>query len=300
VEKEGSMSRICALLSVCAALGLVVGCIPEKKDEPEAVKARPAAAGESDSAIVPVEVVPTDTVSMKDFRALEARVTALEAGVAAGAGIVSGAASAVPVIGIPNKSRNVWKCVKVKKGPRIDGKLDDPAWKQALQAQLVSNKGGRLANDTVVAICHDGEKFYLGAIALESEMDKLKITCTKRDEKVWKDDCYEIYFDENRDREDAVKVCVNPNGVFMDFVRQSGGDGDDVSWNMDVKTAKLKDRWVMEMSFPIKDMKVDYKPGLAINFNIMRMRHGNGKMSEYSTWWGKINRINSLGKMEFE
>jgi len=32
----------------------------------------------------------------------------------------------------------------------------------------------------------------------------------------------------------------------------------------------------------------------------MRMRHGSGKMSEYSTWWGKINKVNSLGRMDLE
>jgi hypothetical protein len=86
----------------------------------------------------------------------------------------------------------------------------------------------------------------------------------------------------------------------MDFVRQSGGDGDDVTWDIDVKTQKLKDRWIVEKSFSLKDMKLEYKPGLAFKFNLMRMRGGNGRRSEYSTWWGKINKVNSLGKVVFE
>jgi hypothetical protein len=299
------MLRFFLVLGISCAL--IAGCTPEKRNEeqqqqviPKGEKSGPARAEKKPAAPA---AAPADMVSRSEFDALEARVTALEAKVAAGAGIASGsapAASALPVIGVANKSRNVWTCPKVAKGPKLDGKLDDAAWKQARQTQLVSNKGERLANDSVVAACHDGAKFYLSAIAMESEMDKLHITCTKRDEKIWKDDCFEIYFDENRDKEDAVKFCVNPNGVFMDFIRQSGGDGDDVTWNAEVKTAKLKDRWVLEMSVPLKDMGVAYKPGVSINFNIMRMRHGSGKMSEYSTWWGKINKVNSLGRMDLE
>jgi hypothetical protein len=294
------MLRLMLVLGVCCAL--IAGCVPGKKDDdqqqvrPKADKAGPARTEDRPAASS------ADTVSRSEFDALEARVTALEAKVAAGAGIVSGAAGAstVPAIGIPNKGRDVWKVPKVAKGPKIDGKLNDPAWKQASQSQLLCHKGGRLANDTVVALCHDGEKLYLGAIAMESEMDKIKVNCTKRDDKVWKDDCYEIYFDYDSDGEDAVKVCVNPNGVFMDFVRQSGGDGDDVTWDIDVKTQKLKDRWIVEKSFSLKDMKLEYKPGAAFKFNIMRMRGGNGRRSEYSTWWGKINKVNSLGKLVFQ
>lgn len=238
---------------------------------------------------------------------LEARVTALEAKVAKGlAAAPGGKASAaapggVPLIGVANSSKNTWKCVKVAAAPTVDGKLDDAAWKSAVQSQLVAEGGGRLANDGSVLLCHDGTNLYIAAICMETDMDKLKTNCTKRDDKIYGDDCVEFYIDVEMKKEKAVKFVVNANGVFMDFFRLAHGDGEDVTWNPVIKTDKGADRWVLEISVPLKDMGVEYKPGAAISFNALRMRQkAGGRSFEASTWWGRINKIDSLGKVNFE
>ncbi len=296
------MSRF--LVACGAAVLLVAGCAGKQ----------PAAGGGSKS-----------EVSRKQFQALEKRVADLEkkgtAGttaaapsgdmakrlaaleaklkkVAAGSGVSM--AGPMPRIGLMNEQKNIWKCVKVDKGPTVDGKLDDAAWKKAIQVKLVSDEGKRVANDTAVLICHDTKNFYIAALCMESEMDKLKIKCTKRDEKVYGDDCIEFYIDQELDRTDAVKLVVNPNGVFMDFLRDLDGDAGDVTWKAVVKTVKLKDRYFMEISIPLRDMGLKYKKGLSIGFNPYRMRHGGGKLGEYTTWWGECNKIAGIGKVIFE
>ncbi|MHC4917421.1 MAG: DOMON domain-containing protein, partial [Planctomycetota bacterium] len=123
---------------------------------------------------------------------------------------------------------------------------------------------------------------------------------TKRDDKVYRDDCIEFYIDPESDAEDCVKLVVNPNGVFQDFMRGTGGDLGDVKWNVEVKTVKKGDRYFMELAIPLKDMKFAYKPGAGISFNAYRMRHGGGKNGEYSTWCGACNKIDTLGRVTFE
>jgi hypothetical protein len=150
---------------------------------------------------------------------------------------------------------------------------------------------------TTVAICHDTENFYIAAVCMESAMAKLKLTAKNRDDKIYSDDCVEFYIDPELDRNDAVKFVVNPDGVFMDFMRDTHGDAGDVTWNATVKTTKLADRFIMEIAIPLKDMGVKYKAGMEIGFNAYRMRTING---ESSTWWGECNKIDSIGKVVLE
>ncbi len=236
-----------------------------------------------------------------DVAALAERLDKLEAQVRKIA-IATGTLPAEPVkqIGVKNETRNTWKCVEVKNAPAIDGKLNDDAWKKAVQVNLVSDEGKSLMNNTAVLICHDKEKLYIGAMAMEIKMDQLKITATKRDDKVYMDDCIEFYIDPELDRTDAVKFVVNPDGVFMDFMRDLDGDAGDVNWDADVKATKLEDRYIMEISIPLRDMGLKYKPGMRIGFNAFRLRSGQGKKGESSTWWGKCNAIASIGTVVFE
>ncbi|MHC4915288.1 MAG: DOMON domain-containing protein, partial [Planctomycetota bacterium] len=155
---------------------------------------------------------PSGGVSAKEFRALEARVAELEKklseapkggggdlaaleaklkAVAAATGV--NIAEPLKTIGVLNTDKKAWKCVKAAAAPTVDGKLDDAAWKKAQQVNLVSDEAGkRIANETSVLICHDGEKLYIGAVCMESEMAKLHTPSTKRDDKVYRDDCIEF------------------------------------------------------------------------------------------------------------
>jgi hypothetical protein len=247
---------------------------------------------------------PVTTAPVAGSADLAAKLAALEVKVAAlaasggGGGAAAAVAGPAQAIGIANdKGKDLWGCPKVDKGLVVNGKADSPQWKKAKQVQLVSDEGKRLACDTTVAICHDTENFYIAAVCMESAMDKLKITCKNRDDKVYSDDCIEFYIDPELDRNDAVKFVVNPDGVFMDFLRDTHGDAGDVTWNATVKTSKLADRFIMEIAIPLKDMGIKYKAGLEIGFNAYRMRTING---ESSTWWGECNKIDSIGKVVFE
>jgi len=294
------MRKLSVLAVLGASLALAAGCAPQGG-------ADDVCSDGPGSENIPREYSDTQ---LKRIEKLETRVAAIEAKLAAGGAVTSAPAAVaapaagsgvLPQIGPPNPAKNTWKCVKVAKGPRIDGKLDDAAWRKALQVKLVAESGGRLANDGAVLICHDTKNFYIAAICMETDMDKLKTKCTKRDEKVYGDDCVEFYIDHDSDKQDAVKFVVNANGVFMDFIRLRRGDGDDVTWNPTIKTAKLADRFILEIAVPLADMKIDYKPGASMSFNALRMRNkAGGRMFEASTWWGKINRIESLGKVTLE
>lgn len=246
-----------------------------------------------------------------ELKKIEARVAALEARSAAApvapAAVTAPAAGApvaagLPQIGVANPAKDTWACVKVEKGPKVDGVLDDAAWAKAVQVRLVPESGeGRLANDTAALLCHDGTNLYIAAVCMETDMGELRLNCTKRDEKIYGDDCVEFYIDHDRDKESAVKFVVNANGVFMDFIRLAHGDGDDVAWNPVIQTAKLADRWILEIAIPLADMGVEYKPGAAIGFNALRMRQKSAnRRFEASTWWGQINRIGSIGKVPLE
>lgn len=157
---------------------------------------------------------------------------------------------------------------------KIDGGLDDAAWRNAEKLSGFTTLTGELAkNQTEAYFLHDDKYLYIGVRFYEPELDKIKAQYAKetRDMNIYQDDCVEMFFDVNLDRKTYYHIAVNSNGAVYDTL--AGGAGENFNGEYLAAGKIEKDSWVLEMAIPFKDFGIEnIKPGMRWNFNIARER----------------------------
>jgi len=140
--------------------------------------------------------------------------------------------------------------------PKIDGVLDDEAWKQASTITKFMRTYG-LESDTKcrVLITYDDKNLYLAAECPEPEeqMPKLKAQVYKHDgDPIWTDDEVEFFLGPTGKRDlPYYQIIVNCKGVTFDtFVHKWANH--DKSWEPkdEVKVGTGKEGWTVEMALP--------------------------------------------------
>ncbi len=169
--------------------------------------------------------------------------------------------------------------------PKIDGKLDDPCWRQAAKiGHFVLNTTGRpVQAPTEVLLTYDDQWLYLGYTCHEPHMKQLLDKVTRRDAEVWMDDCVEFYVDADADRAagDYDHYVINARGVLRD---ERGGRG---AWNSRCRAAasRAADRWFVEAAIAFADYGGAPKPGAVWAGNFHRTRPAKpGGDTEYQCW----------------
>ena len=168
--------------------------------------------------------------------------------------------------------------------PVIDGKLDDPCWRDAPEytasyEYFKSNPGpGKLRNS--FRIVYDRRGLYLAVTHYEPNMKTIRKTIANRDNPdLWTDDCAEIYIDPQAQGIGFCKFTVNALGTFSDELRLDGSvtrqDWDPVG--VIVRTGIESDRWTIECFFPWEDLGAKAKPGDIWMFCHVRYAWSSGK-----------------------
>lgn len=185
----------------------------------------------------------------------------------------------------------------VSSAPVIDGKLDDPCWKQAESTGLWKVLGKM--SETVLGqweaapekfvkaaasarVCHDAKNVYV-AISVPAPADlPVSGKITQRDGNVWSgDDCVELFLDPGRQMR-YYQILVNPLGTVADLRVQGGGE--DLAWNAGaiVKVQKHGPGFVVEMAIPFSSLGTfRHHPGDAWGINFTREGPSGGG---FSTW----------------
>ena len=179
----------------------------------------------------------------------------------------------------------------------IDGKDDDACW-QTLEwnSGFVRNRTGEKAEaETRFKIFHNNKAFYLLAEAMEPEMDKLQVKSYTQDGgHHWRNDSLEVNFVPDPNVMSFCKIMVDADGGMDDLLcvddntdrQEYAYDG---KWDSDavVKTARLADRWRLEMMIPIGAMGMEPNTTAEWRFNLARNRYAGVRES---TSWSKISR----------
>ena len=143
---------------------------------------------------------------------------------------------------------------------------------------------------TRVKLFHDGKYLYVGAEALEPEMNKIVDTEQNARGTIWRNDTLEINFDPNGDNLALGKIFVDASGRVADYFGLDDNQGKDQftvepcrsSGTRVVSARKLADRWTVELAVPIGiffDGTV--KKSFAPRLNIARNRYaGNMENSD--------------------
>ena len=180
---------------------------------------------------------------------------------------------------------------KTKLVPKIDGVLDDEAWKNVPIAtdfiQLRPNAGEheKAPQRTEVKVIYDDNAIYVSAKMFEVSADKIARELTTRDN-IANDDFLGIVLDTYLDRINAVGFYVTAAGVQFDAKYSSQGN-EDPSWNaVWLSAVKINnDGWSAEMKIPYSALRFANKEVQNWGLNITRKR----QFDQQQLFWNEIN-----------
>ena len=145
------------------------------------------------------------------------------------------------------------EAVRVNRPPVLDGRLGDPAWRNAPPTDEWTNYGSRFARASLKTECrilYDQNGLYLGFVCQEPVMDEVFNTCIKRDSGCWGEDCVEFFINPRRDYACTYEFELGIEGGIVDCLNiwDISHMQYDPPW--DYRTAKFDDHWTAEMAIP--------------------------------------------------
>jgi len=195
---------------------------------------------------------------------------------------------------------------KCPKAPKIDGVLDDEAWKNAAQcAFLDTNTAKQPLEKTEAWVTYDEEYLYLAFKCHESQMDKLVAVQTERNVvETWKDDCIEVFLAPPIEPPPPSAVyfhlMMNSNAAFYAGSPYSGTDWDP---DMRVSAKRSDDYWTLEVAIDFKSLgRSRPLPGEIWTTNLCREQktHGTNLLSCWSPVGPTFHAPKRYGKFRFE
>ncbi len=159
--------------------------------------------------------------------------------------------------------------------PKIDGKLNDPQWKQVpyqdtfVQINPIENIPP--TEKTHFKILYDDKNLYVAIMAYDSQPSKIEHRLSRRDD-VKNSDMLAVALDSYYDHRTAFVFGVNAAGVKYDMIISEDGDRQDESWDpvWQVKTSITDSGWVAEMRIPFNQIRFAHKAEQVWGFQIMR------------------------------
>jgi len=169
--------------------------------------------------------------------------------------------------------------------PKIDGKLDDPCWKESQElTDFVQNdpKNGESPTERTCAwVCYDEDNLYVAFHCYDSEPKKVTAHITRRDYAA-NDDVACVILDTFNDKRFSYWFAVNPYGIQGDFV----GDGNDQDENWDALWRsdgnRTEDGWEGEMAIPFKSLRFSTRNEQEWGINFLRIIRRKGENILYT------------------
>ena len=182
------------------------------------------------------------------------------------------------------------KAVRVDQGPRIDGRLNDPAWQTAPVIdgfRMVEPRPGEAPSEkTEARVVYDSNSLYIGIYCYDSEPDRISANSMAHDgggggggggymgyghhgPSISSDDLVRILLDPFQDKRNAYVFYVNPKGARSEGLAYAGSTS--LNWDgiWDAESVRLEDGWSAEIRIPFKT--ISFKPGLSVwGLNIER------------------------------
>jgi hypothetical protein len=168
------------------------------------------------------------------------------------------------------------KAVRVLKGPKIDGVLDDSVWEQAEFTgdfiQRLPDIGAPATETTEVAIIYDDDNLIFGARLYDSEPDKIVHSEMRRDGPLLYEDLFEIVLDTYHDHRNAFNFVTNPAGARIDATLSEDGKIRNRVWNgvWNAKTSIDEKGWYIEIEIPWQMLRFPEGNNLVMGINFIR------------------------------
>lgn len=169
--------------------------------------------------------------------------------------------------------------------PRLDGRLDDPAWARAPVAegftQFAPDPGASATERTEARVLYGDDAIWVAVRAFDRSPDSIAAQLTRRDQGSYSDEVA-VVIDSYFDRRTAFHFQVNALGVKTDIYRFDD-TGEDAGWDAvwDAATARDAEGWSAEFRIPYSQLRFRDAPEQTWGINFLRRiaRH-----DETSVW----------------
>ncbi len=181
----------------------------------------------------------------------------------------------------------------------IDGKIDEPLWKEAAVAgnfcEVKPGDNSCPPVNTVVFIGYDDKKLYVAFIAYDNPAD-IRVSLQDRD-RIFRDDFIGIILDTYQSSAWAYELFVNPIGIQGDLRWTNGGNEDE---SLDIifesKGMITENGYQVEIAVPFSSLRFPDKPVQSWDFTVLRI-HPRETRRQIS--WTENDRNNSCWPCQF-
>jgi len=197
----------------------------------------------------------------------------------------------VPVLAADSAPRH-YGCPRADSAIRIDGKLDDPAWRSApWSGWFLDIRGKSEAKPrfhTRLKMLWDDEYFYIGA---ELEEPDVWATLTAHDSVIFRDNDFEVFLNPTGDARNYFEFEINALNagwdLFLPKAYLAGGKADN-SWEIPgLRTAVYVDGTLNDASDRDRGWNVE----IAFPWSAFRERSGVGRPGTGSEWRVNFSRV---------
>jgi len=183
---------------------------------------------------------------------------------------------------------------------RIDGLLDEPAWRDAPIAsgfrQREPFEGEPATEITEVRVLFDDATLYVGVLARDRSPDEVIARILQRDKLMatgfdaipvfTSDDAVVIVLDPFHDHRNAVVLGTNPNGAEFDALITDEGREFNVDWRgvWEVAAQRTPEGWSAEFAIPFRSLRFPQGSDEPWGFNVFRIIRRKNEEVLWSSW----------------
>ena len=188
--------------------------------------------------------------------------------------------------------------------PKIDGKLDDPAWQKAKSVdgfiQLVPDRAKPATDDTAFYIAYDPHHLYVAFRCYDASPDKVVNRIVRRDGDIYDSDVISFFMDPHHDHRTGYKFATTPGGVQSDSYRfddiRSDSSWRGIWW---LETGIDEQGWVAEFKIPFANFRFPNKSEQVWGFDVERVHRRKNEVTVWKqmTQAGATTRMSDLGLM---
>jgi hypothetical protein len=180
-----------------------------------------------------------------------------------------------PAAGPDGGTRSI-EAVRADAAPRLDGRLDEPAWRRARAVsgftQQEPVEGGEPTEKTALRVVYTDEALYIGVRLFYADSTAVIANTRQRDASLGADDRLMWTLDPYNSGRDAYFFETNPAGLRGDGLLTTGqGSSLNKSWDgiWSVEVSEHADGWTAEVRVPFRSLQFD--PGRSTwGFNVQR------------------------------
>ena len=177
---------------------------------------------------------------------------------------------------------------RLPKDLRIDGLLDEAAWKDAEAIENLTmvepDEGAKPTGRTIVKVLADKKNIVIGFRCLDPDPKGIVSYSVARDSSLHHEDHVKIVLDTFGDGRTGYVFAVNPSGARYDALVTDRGEDENRDWDgiWEARTVRSSEGWAAEIRIPV--MTLAFKKGLHTwFFNVQRRIQ---RLMETSRWAG--------------